>query len=89
MRAAHNEPNIKEASKLSARNPLFSVCQREDCEGSLFADKSSKYNYVNIQHFPKYVIIYNDVILPPKLIKICNYIRLFTGVSRSAALRCR
>ena len=69
---------------MSARNSLFSVRQREDCEGSLFAEKS-KYKYVNIQHFPKCIILYNDAILHPKLITFCNLIRLITGFSRSAA----
>ena len=47
--------------------------------------KRSKYNYVNIQHFPKYVHIYNDAISHPILIKFCNLIRMFTGFSKSAA----
>ena len=80
----HKKRHRRSLEVVSEKTAVF--CPSERRLWRLFVcRKRSKYNYVNIQHFPKCVIIYNDAILHPKLIKFCNLIRLFTGFSTSAA----
>ena len=82
--AIDHKKGIGEARSCQRENRCF-LSVREDCEGSLFAEKEVSIITSTSNIFYS-VIIYNDAILHPKLIKFCNLIRLFTGFSR---FRCR